>query len=299
MAASSRKRAHWTPEQVEKYFSGITDAASHVAERVSNNYLKSGQPLSPLPNHPPVKPPRLQERIIPQKLPADTVQRQRRLVSATDPQFLDEICPSFYVMGVKRCTVCHLYIDGAPSQDLVHEGQYGPACKSGHHPNPCTYVHKDSGSCSFYEDVDSNASNDDKQEEKLTKSQLYARDKARQQELDKMAEELVTLRSRQDELAKFSKMSAEMEELGLLVKSLRPPLSSGGSLAPKVLVSLQFLVSYLSNSKLRMLNLTWQLLVLLVVLTWPMMSTAISSRTGFLLPALCQKATILVPLCKT
>ena len=63
--------------------------------------------------------------------------------------------PISVIMVVKRCSKCHRYISGAPSQDLEHSGPFGPDCTGEHHPNPCNYVHKEDGACSFYSgDID-------------------------------------------------------------------------------------------------------------------------------------------------
>ena len=137
--------------------------------------------------------------------------------------------PATSIMAVKRCTVCHMYIDGAPTPDLAHVGQFGPSCTSEHHPKPCVYSHRETGTCTFYEDVDSVDSVETQSDDKLTKSQLQARDKTRQQELDKMAAELVSFRNQQVEM---DRMSNDMREMKDLLKSFRPPVV-GGSLAPQ------------------------------------------------------------------
>ena len=46
--------------------------------------------------------------------------------------------------------MCHMYISGAPSPDLEHQGKYGPDCESDHHPDPCDYVHREHGACSHH-----------------------------------------------------------------------------------------------------------------------------------------------------
>ena len=61
----------------------------------------------------------------------------------------ESLSPSV-IMTVKRCSKCHLYISGAPTPDLSHNGKFGPECQNQHHPNPCTYVHKDNGPCTVY-----------------------------------------------------------------------------------------------------------------------------------------------------
>ena len=61
--------------------------------------------------------------------------------------------PTSVIMSVRRCTKCHLYISGAPSPDLEHVGKYGPDCDSAHHPEPCEYVHRDTGACTQYNDI--------------------------------------------------------------------------------------------------------------------------------------------------
>ena len=116
-------------------------------------------------------------------------------------------------MAVKRCTVCHMYIDGAPTPDLVHVGQFGPSCISPHHPKPCEYLHRETGACSYYEDVESVDSLETVSDGKLTKSQLLARDKTRQQELDRMAAELTSFRSQQLEMDRMANDMREMKDL--------------------------------------------------------------------------------------
>ena len=198
----------------------MTDAASHLAERAANSYLNSGQPLSPCPKVPPAKPPRLQGSLSPQQVAATRLQSRRKLVSDTDPFFLES--PDLATMGVRRCSVCHLYIEGAPSSDLVHIGNFGPSCTAKHHPNPCDFPGKD-GPCTHHEDVSNLVSGDD-----LTSTQLLARDKIRKVELDRMAAEIVSLRKHQVDM---DQMSAEMIEMKQLMMSLRPPAQLGSSLA--------------------------------------------------------------------
>ena len=203
----------------------MTDAASHLAERAANNYLNSGQPVSPCPKVPPTKPPRLQDRCTPQKIAATRPQSGRKLASITDPLFLEATDLVTSTMGVKRCSMCHLYIEGAPTPDLVHIGTFGPSCVASHHPFPCDYSGKD-GACSHQEDVDS--------DDKLTPTQLQARDKTRKGELDQMAAELVNLRKHQVDV---DKMSAEMTEMKKILMSLRPAAQPGSSLDNSHLLS--------------------------------------------------------------
>ena len=224
---SSRRRASWTPEQVTGYFSGYTDAASHLAENAANNYLNSGQPITPLQRVPPVKPPRLQVRSSPQQVPISRQQSSRKLFSVTDPSFLDS--PNEIVtMGVRRCSLCHLFIEGAPTPDLVHVGQFGPSCVAPHHhPDPCDYQTREGIPCNQFGNLDSNESGD-VLEGKLTPAQLQARDKTRQLELDKMAAEMVSLRKQQVDM---DKISSEMYEMKQLLMSLRPSPQQGSTLA--------------------------------------------------------------------
>ena len=203
---SSRRRGSWTPEQVEHYFSGLTDAASHLAERASNNYLNSGLPLSPLP-----------KSSRPTKFVSD---QKKRLSSSTDPRFLDHTPGK---MGIRRCTICHLFIEGAPRPDLVHVGAFGETCRGQHHPNPCDYIHKDSGSCTEYGIVGKA-----KEDAELTNAQLLARDHTRQDELDKMSAEIITLKSKEGE---YANMVLEMAEMKSMINSLRNPPGPGGTLA--------------------------------------------------------------------
>ena len=212
---SSRRKESWTPEEVAGYFSGWTDAASHLAERTANTYLNSGQPLTPFP---PEKPPRLQESSTSQELPITRLQSKRKLFSETDPSFLDH--PTCSKMGVRRCTVCHLFIEGSLSPELAHVGPFGPSCVATHHPNPCDYVSKDGGVCTHYVAV---------KEGHLTVAQLQARDKVRQDELDRMSSEMVTLRQQQVDM---NRITSEMFEMKQLMISLRPSASAGSTLAP-------------------------------------------------------------------
>ena len=73
-----------------------------------------------------------------------------RLVSASS---LDASVSGYLIspparMAIKRCSICHKYIDGAPDQSLVHDGKYGPECSAAH-PDPCDHSGKD-GACQFY-----------------------------------------------------------------------------------------------------------------------------------------------------
>ena len=122
--------------------------------------------------------------------------------------------------------MCHLFIEGAPSPDLAHIGQFGPACVSTHHPNPCDYTSKD-GPCTYSAEMFRKVS-DEALEEQLTAAQFSARDKTRQAELDKMAGELVSFRQQQVDM---DKMSSEMSEIKKLLMSLRPSAQPGSSLA--------------------------------------------------------------------
>ena len=142
---SSRRRTSWTPDQVERYFSGVTDAASHLAERVSNNYLNAGLPLSPLP---PSKPPRLSVNS------EDRYQTQRKRPSVTNPYFLGPQTPtepSSMSLTEIRCNKCHRYMQGAPDPALAHEDSPGDArCTLFHHPSPCDYKSSKHGDCTLY-----------------------------------------------------------------------------------------------------------------------------------------------------
>ena len=123
-------------------------------------------------------------------------------------------------MTIRRCSACHMYIDGAPDPSLMHEGKYGPDCSSAHHPAPCDHSGRD-GTCQFYGVSSGNA-------EELTASQLQARDQVRQAELDRMASELVEIKKNQ---VGMDKMSSDLQELKKMILGLRPPPPHGGSLA--------------------------------------------------------------------
>ena len=127
---------------------------------------------------------------------------------------------------VRRCTICHRYIEGAPDPGLVHDGPCGQACKSHHHPSPCDYTHKDTGPCDFHGEHISS------EEEELTMTQLQARDATRQEELDNMASELVTLKEKQ---VQFDQVSSELKEMREMIKSMHraePVPRSGLSNSP-------------------------------------------------------------------
>ena len=192
---SSRRKATWTPAEVDDFFGGsLTEAASHLVTNIAEKYLdpRRGNPLSPLPS--------------PEKQHS---QHQHRLWSDTDPFFLDSVV----TMTVRRCTLCHNYIDGAPNPNLTHVGKFGPDCTSDHHPAPCDYTQRESGPCKFYGDsqaVDTEVGD-------LSNEQLQVRDKNRQEELDRMAGELVSLKAKQVE---FDQMSAELAEMRNMIKSI-------------------------------------------------------------------------------
>ena len=118
----------WTPEALDRYFFGSkTEAASHLANNICKAYLdpEAGNPLSPLPP-----------------------QRQSRLLSETNPRFLD----SSAKMVDDRCTRCHRYKKNAPSVDLSHVGSKGESqCKLDHYPLPCDYVDDDGKPCDHIE----------------------------------------------------------------------------------------------------------------------------------------------------
>ena len=175
--------------------------------------------MSPFPKVPPAKPLRLQDRLSSQLVTTSRLQGGRKLASVTDPFFLDE--PDLVTMGVKRCSACHLYIDGSPSAELTHIGNFGPSCVATHHPNPCDYSGKD-GVCTHYEESSSTASGDI-----LTSAQLQARDQTRKDELDQMAAEIVSLSKNQVDM---DQMSADMVEMKKLLMSLRPAAQPGSSL---------------------------------------------------------------------
>ena len=124
-------------------------------------------------------------------------------------------------MTVRRCSACHMYIDGAPEPSLVHVGKYGPECTSAHHPDPCDHSGKD-GACQYH-----SASNG--KVEELSTVQLQARDQVRQAELDRMAAELVDIKG-QNQVG-MSQMSSDIQELKKMILGLRPPPPQGGSLA--------------------------------------------------------------------
>lgn len=175
-------------------------------DNVTRSYLdpSKGNPLSPLPST-----------------------RSSRLCSETDPIFLERASSTSGNMPVKRCTLCHLYIDGAPSPDLVHDGKFGPSCQSRHHPDPCDYANRDLGPCTFYKTVASAGSGDDSDPYLLDPGQLHARDKNRQEEMDRMAAELVAMKEKQQTM---DTMAAEMAQMKEIMMSLRPPAPSNGSL---------------------------------------------------------------------
>ena len=135
---SSRRRSSWAPDQVNQYFSGLTDAASHLAERVSNNYLNSNLPLSPIP--------RTGSR---QKLHTRSDKGNReKLLSTTDTFFLDT---ATMLSEETRCKKCYRFITGAPDPNLDHEVSSGDArCTLDHHPEPCDYKSKTHGDCRHY-----------------------------------------------------------------------------------------------------------------------------------------------------
>ena len=126
-------------------------------------------------------------------------------------------------MTVRRCSTCHMYIDGAPEPSLAHDGKYGPECTSAHHPDPCDHSGKEGG-CKFY-GVGS------KKAEELSAVQLHARDEVRQAEMDRMAAELVSIKQNQ---VGMDKMSSDLQELKQMILGLRPPPPQGGSLAPQL-----------------------------------------------------------------
>ena len=141
-----------------------------------------------------------------------------RLVSASSLNSSSVSSPA--KMTIRRCSTCHLYIDGAPELSLVHDGKYGPECTSDHHPAPCDHSGKD-GVCQFYGTVQGKV-------EQLSSAQLQARDQVRQSELDKMAAELVSIKQNQ---VGMDKMSSDLQELKKMILDLRPPPPQGGSLA--------------------------------------------------------------------
>jgi hypothetical protein len=141
-----------------------------------------------------------------------------RLVSASSLNSSSVSPPA--KMTIRRCSTCHLYIDGAPEPSLVHDGKYGPECTSDHHPAPCDHSGKD-GVCQFYGTVQGKV-------EQLSSAQLQARDQVRQSELDKMAAELVSIKQNQ---VGMDKMSSDLQELKKMILDLRPPPPQGGSLA--------------------------------------------------------------------
>ena len=119
--------------------------------------------------------------------------------------------------------MCHLYIEGAPDPDLVHVGAFGESCRGQHHPAPCDHIHKDSGACTFFvlgekTDVDT----------VLTPAQLLARDQTRQEEMNKMSQEIVALKTRELDV---DRMSKEMAEMRVMMNGLRNPPAPGGTLA--------------------------------------------------------------------
>ena len=177
-----------------------------MVDNVARTYLhpRANNPVTPLPH----------------------TQFPRRLFSETDPWFLDTSARNKSTttsMSVRRCSNCHLYLEGSPSQDLLHVGKFGPECTSAHHPQPCDYSSR-SGLCSFYSDDES----------ELTPAQLQARDKTRQQELDKMAAEMVDLKAKQGSM---DNMALELAELKKLMMSIRPGPSPEGSLSHSATVS--------------------------------------------------------------
>ena len=109
-------------------------------------------------------------------------------------------------MTVRRCSTCHMYIDGAPEPSLAHDGKYGPECTSAHHPDPCDHSGKEGG-CKFY-GVGS------KKAEELSAVQLHARDEVRQAEMDRMAAELVSIKQNQ---VGMDKMSSDLQELKQMI----------------------------------------------------------------------------------
>ena len=159
LTPSSRKKAHWTEEDLSKYFSGLTDAASHLVDNVTRSYLhsRSENQLSSLPEL-----------------------RSTRFFSDTDPLFLDYSTYNPRNM-TRRCTNCHRFIEGAPTPELVHVGKYGSDCKSTHHPHPCDFLTK-TGPCTYYTVV---SSPEKVVSDSLTTEQLQVRDAVRQAEMEK------------------------------------------------------------------------------------------------------------------
>ena len=129
-------------------------------------------------------------------------------------------------MPVKRCSTCHLYIDGAPSTELVHDGKFGPSCESHHHPDPCDYVGRELGPCVFYKHVSS--ADSEGETDQLSPDQLQSRDRTRQEEMDRMSAELVTLKEKQESV---DNMAAEMAQMREMIKSMRALPPSNSSLA--------------------------------------------------------------------
>ena len=127
-------------------------------------------------------------------------------------------------MTVRRCSACHMYLDGAPEPSLVHVGKYGPECTSAHHPDPCDHSGKD-GACQYH----SASTNVSGKVEELSAVQLQARDQVRQAELDRMATELVNIK--QNQVGSRSQMSSDIQELKKMILGLMPPPPQGGSLA--------------------------------------------------------------------
>ena len=128
-------------------------------------------------------------------------------------------------MPVKRCSICHLYIEGAPSPHLVHDGKFGPSCESRHHPDPCDYVGREHGPCVFYKPASSADSEGDS--DHLSPEQLQSRDKNRQEEMSRMSAELVALKEKQEAV---DNMAAEMTQMRQMIKMMRAPPPSNISL---------------------------------------------------------------------
>ena len=152
-------------------------------------------------------------------------------MSETDPLFLEPLSTRPENMPVKRCSVCHLYIDGAPSPHLVHDGKFGASCLSRHHPDPCDYSSREHGLCSFFMAVESKEDEAGPGLGNLSPHQLHARDEVRQEEMNRMAAELVAMKEKQEAM---DNMAAEMVQMKEMMKALRTPAPGNASLAGQV-----------------------------------------------------------------
>ena len=159
-----------------------------MTNNICEAYLdpEAGNPLSPLPP-----------------------KRQSRLISLTDPKFLDYSIE----MVEDRCTRCHRYKKNAPSPDVSHVGSKGESqCKLDHYPAPCDYIEEDGRVCEHTEETQTDQTNVKEQEESSHRAEMQGK-------LDNQSQQMDQLKS-------------ELAEMKRMVMAQRSPPTSHGSLAP-------------------------------------------------------------------